>query len=91
MNRFIFFFTVLALWFAFTARASERPNLVLIFTDDQGYGDVACYGADDISTPNLDRMAAEGMRFTDFYVGAPLCSASRASLLTGRYYPRTGG
>ncbi|MFM7070917.1 MAG: sulfatase-like hydrolase/transferase, partial [Planctomycetota bacterium] len=58
------------------------PNIVLLFADDLGYGDVGCFGASDIRTPNLDRMAKEGMRFTDFYVSQPVCTASRASLLT---------
>ncbi len=70
------------------ARADERPNIVLIFTDDQGYGDVGCFGAEGFKTPHLDRMAEEGIRFTDFYVGCPVCSGSRAALLTGCHYPR---
>ncbi len=70
------------------ARAAERPNIVLIFTDDQGYGDVGCYGAEGFKTPHLDRMAEQGMRFTDFYVGCPVCSGSRTALLTGCHYPR---
>ncbi len=69
--------------------AAEKPNIVLIFTDDQGYQDLGCYGSPKIKTPNLDRMAGEGMRFTDFYSANSVCSASRASLLTGRYPPRT--
>jgi arylsulfatase A-like enzyme len=69
-------------------RAAERPNLVLIFVDDLGYGDIGCYGAKKIRTPNIDRLAREGMRFTDFYVSQPVCSASRASLLTGAYANR---
>ncbi|MHC4403528.1 MAG: sulfatase family protein [Planctomycetota bacterium] len=68
--------------------ADERPNFVLIFTDDQGYQDLGCFGSPDIRTPNLDRMAEEGMKFTDFYVAAPVCSASRAALLTGCYCAR---
>jgi len=70
------------------ATAEQRPNIVLIFTDDQGYGDVGCFGARGLRTPNLDRMAQEGMRFTDFYVNCPVCSGSRAALMTGCYYPR---
>jgi len=70
------------------ARAAQRPNIVLIFTDDQGYGDVGCFGAKGFKTPNLDRMADEGMKFTDFYVGCPVCSGSRTALLTGCHYPR---
>ncbi|MHC4319358.1 MAG: sulfatase family protein [Planctomycetota bacterium] len=75
---------------AAAAGAAPPPNIVIIFTDDQGYGDVGVYGADGYATPNLDRMAAEGMRFTDFYVAQPVCSASRAALLTGCYPNRIG-
>lgn len=64
---------------------APKPNVIIILCDDLGYGDVGCYGAKDISTPHLDRMAAEGMRFTDFSMSAPLCTPSRASLLTGCY------
>ncbi|OWK44473.1 sulfatase [Fimbriiglobus ruber] len=66
------------------------PNIVVIFTDDQGYGDVGCYGAKGFATPNLDKMAKDGIRFTDFYVSQPVCSASRSSLLTGCYANRIG-
>ena len=72
------------------APAAVAPNVVVILCDDLGYGDVGCYGARDIRTPNLDRMAAEGTRFTDFSVAAPLCSPSRAALMTGRYPGRAG-
>jgi len=71
-------------------QAARKPNVVLIFTDDQGSIDVNCYGAKDLYTANLDRLAAEGTRFTQFYVGAPVCSPSRAALMTGRY-PRCAG
>ena len=77
----------------FVPRASlvaRTPNIVLIFTDDQGYQDVGCFGSPDIRTPNLDRMADEGMMMRDFYVAAPVCSASRAALLTGCYPLRVG-
>ena len=70
------------------ARRERLPNIVLIFTDDQGYADVGVYGARGFSTPNLDRLADEGMRFTDFYASQAVCSASRASLLTGCYSER---
>lgn len=72
-----------------TACSKEQaPNIVIIFTDDQGYGDVGCYGAQGFQTPNLDRMAQEGIRFTSFYVSEAVCSASRASLMTGCYAQR---
>lgn len=72
-------------------QAAERPpNLVLIVADDMGYGDVGCYGAKDILTPNLDRLAKEGTRFTDFCVAQPVCTASRAALMTGCYPNRIG-
>jgi arylsulfatase A-like enzyme len=70
--------------------ADERPNFIIIFTDDQGYADLGCYGAKGFSTPNLDQMADEGMRFTNFYVAASVCSPSRAALLTGSYPARVG-
>jgi arylsulfatase len=73
------------------AIAGKRPpNIVLIFMDDLGYGDLGCYGAVDFRTPNIDRLAAEGMRFTNFLAAQPVCSASRAALLSGCYPNRIG-
>jgi arylsulfatase A-like enzyme len=70
--------------------AAKPPNIIIILADDMGYGDLSCYGHPSIHTPNLDRMAVQGMRFTDFYVAAPVCTPSRAALLTGRLPVRTG-
>jgi len=72
------------------AKNKKNPNLVIIYTDDQGYSDLGCFGANDIETPNIDQLANTGMKFTDFYVGASVCTPSRASLLTGCYPQRVG-
>lgn len=76
--------------FSIVSMAQEKPNIVLIFNDDQGYQDLGCFGSPNIKTPNIDKMATEGMKFTDFYVASSVCSASRASLLTGCYHNRVG-
>ena len=70
--------------------AGVKPNFVIIFADDQGYGDLGCFGSETIKTPNIDRMATEGRRFTNFMVASPVCTPSRAALLTGCYPKRIG-
>ena len=67
-----------------------KPNFIIIFADDLGYGDLGSYGHPTIKTPHLDRMASEGMRFTQFYVGSSICTPSRAALLTGKLPVQTG-
>ncbi|MCA1809544.1 MAG: sulfatase [Lentisphaerae bacterium] len=72
------------------SRERRQPNIILINCDDLGYGDLACYGSGRNDTPHLDQLAAEGVRFTDFYAASPVCSASRAAMLTGCYSQRIG-
>lgn len=68
----------------------KRPNIILIVADDMGYGDCSCFGSEAITTPNIDAIAKDGVRFTDFHSNGALCSPTRAALLTGRYQQRTG-
>uniref|UniRef100_A0A672PFY9 Arylsulfatase A-like n=1 Tax=Sinocyclocheilus grahami TaxID=75366 RepID=A0A672PFY9_SINGR len=84
--------SVIALFALITAQCARAspPNFVLLFADDLGYGDLGCFGHPSSLTPNLDRLAARGLRFTDFYVTSSVCSPSRAALLTGRYQTRSG-
>ncbi len=80
----------LSIGFGATLAAERPPNFVLIYCDDLGYGDIGPFGAQGYQTPNLDRMAAEGMKFTDFHTAAAVCSASRVALMTGCYPQRVG-
>ena len=64
---------------------AERPNVIVIYTDDQGSLDLNCYGSEDLITPNLDGLAKRGVRFTQFYAPSAICSASRAGMITGRF------
>ena len=70
--------------------ADRKPNVIIIYTDDQGSVDVGCYGSKDLETPNLDKLAARGVRFTQMYSPSAICSASRAGLMTGRFPARAG-
>lgn len=76
---------------ALGAEASERPNIVFILADDLGYGDLGCYGRSDIETPSLDRLASQGVRFTQHYANGPECSPTRTAFMTGRYQQWVGG
>ncbi|QCX38719.1 sulfatase [Aureibaculum algae] len=85
--------TILLLFLGFyylIAQNSKKPNVIVIYTDDQGAGDLGCYGATDIFSPNIDKLAEDGIRFTQAYVAAPVCAPSRAALLTGNYPQRAG-
>ena len=70
--------------------AAAPPNVLLIVSDDQGYRDLGCFDSNEVKTPHLDRLAAQGIRFTDFYSTSPVCSPSRVGLLTGRTPNRAG-
>ena len=81
-------FALLALFFSDANAAQPRPNFVMVFIDDMGWGDFSCFGNQDARTPNIDRLAAEGIRFSQFYVNSPICSPSRCALTTGQYPQR---
>ncbi len=89
---FVLIVFLLALLFtpAIAQNTASKPNFIVIFTDDQGYGDLGCYGHPTIKTPYIDRMAAEGQKWTSFYVAANVCTPSRAALMTGRLPIRSG-
>ncbi|MCM8532274.1 MAG: sulfatase [Lentisphaeraceae bacterium] len=82
------FFLLVILCFSNFLLANEKPNIIIVFTDDQGYADLSCFGGKHVSTPHIDTLASEGVRLTNFYVGSPLCTPSRAALMTGCYPKR---
>jgi arylsulfatase A-like enzyme len=86
MNKFSLLYCLLALHSPLFA--ADKPNIVMIFIDDMGWGDFSCFGNKDASTPNIDRIASEGIRFEQFYVNSPICSPSRCALTTGQYPQR---
>jgi arylsulfatase A-like enzyme len=90
MKHLITILCALCALFGSNMAATAKPNIIVIFCDDLGYGDLGCYGSPVIRTPHLDRMATEGLRFTDFYSASEVCTPSRAALLTGRYPIRSG-
>lgn len=82
---------IILLLFSQYSGAQEKPNIILIVADDLGYGDLGCYGCKDIKTPNIDKLSSEGVTFTGFYANGPVCSPTRAALLSGIYQQRIGG
>ncbi len=88
--RLAFVAALFVVGFGFGGREADRPNVIIILADDLGWGDLGCYGHPRFKTPNIDRMAKEGSRLTDFYSPCPYCAPSRAALLTGRYQFRSG-
>src|SRR5690349_10902853 len=81
-------FLIILVW-PVTVHAQQRPNIIYIMTDDMGYGDLSGYGNKKFSTPNLDKLASQGMKFVNAYSAAPLCTPTRVGLMTGRYPART--
>ena len=95
MNRMIallvaLYVTLVAAMTATVADDQQRPNVIMILADDLGSVDLNCYGATDLETPNLDALAERGIRFTQFYAAAPVCSPSRAAFITGMFPQRAG-
>src|SRR3954471_12406388 len=91
MKRIVFLAVILSVVTSVAvAAAAVPPNVIVILADDLGYGDLSCQGSTKIATPRIDRLAQEGVRFTDAYAAAPFCSPSRAALLTGRLPARCG-
>lgn len=90
MVRFLIFGLICFVGFDLKAYEADKPNLLVIFVDDLGYGDLSSYGATDLKSPNIDSLVANGMRFGNAYANCPVCSPSRASLFTGRYPERVG-
>src|SRR6187549_1418684 len=90
MKKRLIFFIMLVAVSGMAQSQSNRPNIILIMADDLGYGDIGAFGATDIRTPNIDRLASNGLKLTSFYSTSPVCSPTRAGLLTGRFPRRMG-
>tara|TARA_Y100000588_G_scaffold394165_1_gene513214 strand:- start:361 stop:1734 length:1374 start_codon:yes stop_codon:yes gene_type:complete len=90
MNQIAIFVSFLLGLAVFSNAADSPPNIIFILVDDMGYGDLGCTGSEDIHTPNIDRIAAQGVQLTDFYANAPICTPTRAGFMTGRWQQRLG-
>lgn len=90
MNRLLTFLCLLSFGFSGVSAAEKKPNIVFVLIDDFGYADCGAYGAKDIRTPHIDRLAREGVKFTDFYSNAPVCTPTRCGFITGRWQQRVG-
>ena len=90
INKLFTIFFVAASLTSCKAQRQNKPNVIIIMADDMGYGDLSCYGSTLINTPHLDKMAAEGIKFTDFHSNGSVCSPTRAAILTGKYQQRVG-
>ena len=90
MKRFLHLLASLVVFCRTFSAEAARPNIVFILIDDFGYADSGPYGAKDIRTPNMDRLAREGVKFTDFYANAPVCTPTRCGFITGRWQQRVG-
>lgn len=84
------FLSIIILLFTSPLFSQQKPNILFVFIDDMGYGDLGCYGNEEVETPEIDKLAREGIRFNQFYVNAPVCSPSRVAVTTGQYPPRNG-
>lgn len=89
-NKYFLGISVLPMMAAVSVYSAEKPNIIVILTDDQGYGDLSCFGATDLNTPNIDKIAQSGIKLTDFHVASSISSPSRAAFLTGCYPQRVG-
>ena len=91
-TRYLIHFSLLLLLFLLLLLMeglAQRPNIIYIMTDDMGYGDLSCYGQKNYTTPNLDKLASQGVKFVNAYAAAPVCTPTRAAFMTGRYPART--